>query len=534
MQASVQRRQPQVFRIDQRTACTSLLPDTLPVLSLEPGTQASTQQACQFSVFMIGQQESLCNAPSLTFEHGQTFLVNTAGKRTQLQRKGEHLLLEACPFQHGLSTSCKSSLSDMIGLLSEDKEIHDQSVASRSSSSTDLDEDKRSQEEEAERDSLNFQCHSVSPKASHVHDQSSFACLICGEKAVVSGGELSHNSFHPFHEQQPTQLSCKETQLHHKHPRSYLHRSVELQEAKGGASEKKLQHVLSSTCVYDLPDLAWTEPACVFRGHLPTSQLPAKKSGQSMTNKLAAQQGTRHSELQVDTGPESLTALSTVVSVGHSASFGGTSLGAPMVQQSVPRQLPAFNLAYEENFKELVKEEAKTNLPQLSPVTSLNLNSLQLQSVDECLSLTLRSLSKMLSALLVSLIQYTNLRFQLQSLQQQELARSAWATDSLQQKELVKSTAKSLQLSPTRACELQLSHAQLCRQKSSHELSAYNCAALLVSSKQIRELTAEELANLALAQIFPAMPDEGNPASELSAYHCAALLSQPGTFCRSA
>ena len=301
---------------------------------------------------------------------------------------------------------------------------------------------------------------------------------------------------------------------------------MELQEAKRGASEKKLQHVLSSTCVYDLPDLAWTEPACVFRGHLPTSQLPAKKSGQSMTNKLAAQQGTRHSELQVDTGPESLTAWSTVVSVG-SASFGGTSLGASMVQQSVPRRLPAFNLAYEENFKELVKEDGKTNLPQLSPVTSLTLNSLQLQSVGESLSLTLRSLPKMLSALLVSLIQYPNLCFQLQSLQQQELARSAWATASLQQKELaqataslqqkelaqstdslqqkelakstteslkqkelVKSTAKSLQLSPTRARELQPTTAQLCS-------SAAN---------SFESVQQKELANFAWLKSFPPCP----------------------------
>ena len=318
---------------------------------------------------------------------------------------------------------------------------------------------------------------------------------------------------------------------------------MELEKAtKGGASEKKLQHALSSTCVYDLPDLAWTEPACVFRGHLPTSQLPAKKSGQSMTNKLATQQGTRHSEFQVDTGPESLTALSTVVSVGHSASFGGTSLGAPMVQLSVPRQLPAFNLAYEENFKELVKEEAKTNLPPLSPATSLNLNSLQFQSVDECLSLTLRSLSKMLSALLVSLIQYTILSFQLQSLRQKELARSAWATDNLQQKELarsawaterlqqkefVKSTAKSLQqkklailllkalqLSPTRARELQFPLAQLCFQLSptrARELEL-SLAQLGRQKSSATSLQQKELVAASLARFKP---------------ECSARASQP-------
>ena len=346
VRASVQRRQPRVFRIDQRTACTSLIPDTLPVLSLEPGTLASTQQACQSPVYMIGQQEGLCNAPSLTETWGilvdtgaatsvapqsfaqhlelspapstlklttatgkavkifglrhvhlqcrdlsllvsfviadvvtpllgmdtilqhnlslqvhdrDTFLVNLAGSKTQLERRGRHLYMMAFPSELGLNHCVQSSLSDMIGLLTEDKELHAQSLASRSSSGTDLVED----------ESLDSLC---------VHENFSFACLMCDKKAVVSGGELSHNSFHPLQEQQPTQLSCKETQLRNKHPRSHLHRSVELQEAKGGASEKKLQHVLSSTCVYDLPDFAWTNPACVFRGHPPKSQLTGKKS----------------------------------------------------------------------------------------------------------------------------------------------------------------------------------------------------------------------------------------------------------------
>ena len=261
VQASGQRRQPRVFWIDQPTACTSLIPDTLQVWSLESGTPASTQQACQSPVFMIGQQESLCNAPSLTetwgilvdtgaatsvapqsfaqhlelspapptlklttatgkavkifglrhvhlqcqdlilrvsfviadvvtpllgmdmifqhnlsliFEHGQSFLVNKAGKRTQLQPKGEHLYLVACPFQHGLSTCSRGSLPEPIGFLPEDKELHEQTVALQSSSSTDLVEDR------------SF------PEPLHVHDKSSFVCLLCEEKAVVSGGELSH------------------------------------------------------------------------------------------------------------------------------------------------------------------------------------------------------------------------------------------------------------------------------------------------------------------------------------------------------
>ena len=149
---------------------------------------------------------------SLIFEHGQSFLVNKAGKRTQLQPKGEHLYLVACPFQHGLSTCSRGSLPEPIGFLPEDKELHEQTVALQSSSSTDLVEDR------------SF------PEPLHVHDKSSLVCLLCEEKAVVSGGELSHNSLHPLHQQQPQQLSSKEQPLH-KHPRSSLHRSVELQEA---------------------------------------------------------------------------------------------------------------------------------------------------------------------------------------------------------------------------------------------------------------------------------------------------------------
>ena len=189
---------------------------------------------------------------SLTFEHGQSFLVKQTGKRTQLQQKGEHLYLVACPFQHGLSTSFCGSLSDVIGFLPEDKELHEQELALPSSSSTDLVEDR------------SF------PESLHVHDKSSFVCVLCKEKAVVSGGELSHNSLHPLHRQQPKQLSSKEQQLH-KHPRSSLHRSVELQEAKA----QQITNALSTACVYDLPDLAWKDPACVFRGHLSQSQFSA-------------------------------------------------------------------------------------------------------------------------------------------------------------------------------------------------------------------------------------------------------------------
>ena len=119
----------------------------------------------------------------------------------------------ASSLQHELSTSVRGILSDLIDSLPEDKELHEQGLALRSSSSTDLVEDR------------SF------PESLHDHDMSSFVCLLCEEKAVASGGELSHTSLLPCQQLQPTQLSSQEQQLH-KHPRSSLQRSVELEEAQ--------------------------------------------------------------------------------------------------------------------------------------------------------------------------------------------------------------------------------------------------------------------------------------------------------------
>ena len=123
---------------------------------------------------ILGLDTLLEHNLSLNFGHDdRTFLVNSAGKRTQLQQKGEHLYLVACPFQHGLSTCSRGSLPEVIGFLPEDKELHDQQLALQSSSSTDLVEDKSFLE------------------SLHVHDQSSFVCVLCEGEVAVSGGELS-------------------------------------------------------------------------------------------------------------------------------------------------------------------------------------------------------------------------------------------------------------------------------------------------------------------------------------------------------
>ena len=220
---------------------------------------------------------------------------NTAGKRTQLEHVGKHLYLVACPCQHGLSTCFIGNLSDVIGFLPEDKEIHEQEVALRSSSSPDLVEDQK--QEQDEQDSLNFQCHSVLHTSCHEHVKNIFVGVLCDDEVAVSGGELSDNSLHPV--QQPKKLSSQDEQLHNKTPRSTQLRSEEPEEAK----DQKLEHVLSSACVYDLPDMAWHDPACVFRSRLSQSQL-SKNSGQLMTHKLAARKGARCSKTQGVTGAE--------------------------------------------------------------------------------------------------------------------------------------------------------------------------------------------------------------------------------------
>ena len=236
---------------------------------------------------------------SLSFEHDQLFLVDKTGERTQLEQMGRHLYLVACPLQHGLSTCFRGSLSDVIGFLPEDKETHEQETALRSSSSTDLVEDRSFSE------------------SLHVHDQSSLVCVLCREEVAVSGGELSATSFHPC--QQFKQPTSQDEQLHNKNPRSSLRRSEDLEEARS----QELRHGLSSVCVHDLPDSAWHDPALFVKDHLSQSQLSAMNSGQKLINRPAASKCTRCSKKPEATGAEPSKALPTVLRVGPSASFGG-------------------------------------------------------------------------------------------------------------------------------------------------------------------------------------------------------------------
>ena len=58
------------------------------------------------------------------------YLVNLAGEKTQLQQRGRHLYLEACPCEFGLIYSMRSSLPQENGSLLDDKGS-DQDAASQ-------------------------------------------------------------------------------------------------------------------------------------------------------------------------------------------------------------------------------------------------------------------------------------------------------------------------------------------------------------------------------------------------------------------
>ena len=132
----------------------------------------------------------------------------------------------------------------------------------------------------------------------------------------------------------------------------------------------------------------------------------------------------------------------------------------------MPSPLTKSELAYEESLIETEEALANTSLLQLSPAPSLNLTSLQLQSVVESLSSNLCFLDSMLVASIVK-----SDRFQLWSFQLTTAQLCSSAEESLQQKELAAAYAFMAQFqdSPTRARQLQLSTAQLCRQQSTEE-----------------------------------------------------------------
>ena len=135
-------------------------------------------------------------------QNSKHFLVTPGGERTQLEHKGKHLYLIACPSKLGSSTCVLDSLSHVSGFLPSDKQLDNQKVAlSSSSSSPDLDEDLS--EQEAFEDTWYSHCHPVFEEASEDDSEPSFD-LVPGRKEVAdAGGEPQSESFHPKYLRQP-------------------------------------------------------------------------------------------------------------------------------------------------------------------------------------------------------------------------------------------------------------------------------------------------------------------------------------------
>ena len=202
-----------------------------------------------------------------TQKHPKKQAWHRPGSKKQLERDiGDQTFAQWLASNKSLMSSFEKQTQDNSIAMLEDSsmetetwaELHEQKLASAASSSTDLDEATRSTRQEAEQSSLISPCHSALPQATG-KEKSSFVCLFCESVGSVSGGELLDNGLHPF--QQPK--SQEQQQLHNQHLRSTQLGSEKLEEAKGkGASKKKsrssektLEDVLSSACVYNLPDL---------------------------------------------------------------------------------------------------------------------------------------------------------------------------------------------------------------------------------------------------------------------------------------
>ena len=89
---------------------------------------------------LLGLEIMIKHSLSLTAErYFQHYLVNPAGHKTKLEHIGRHLYMISCPSQQGLSPCFLDSLSQVRGFLPADKNLHDQSLALRSSSSHAID-----------------------------------------------------------------------------------------------------------------------------------------------------------------------------------------------------------------------------------------------------------------------------------------------------------------------------------------------------------------------------------------------------------
>ena len=257
---------------------------------------------------LLGLDIMIKDRLSLRVEHDfQHVLVNPAGDKTQLEHMGRHLYMIACPSQHGSSQCFIGSLSQVIGFLPADKELHEQSLASRSSSSVDLDEDTSKQQ--VEQDSLNFQCQHVLQEAFDDNDDLSFNLVPSKEEVADSGGELYTTSFLLYQPQQPNQPFTQDRELHNMNNIPSQPWCVVDQEAKGKASPKTSNIQLDYAYIRQSQDrepttiLTWVESLTGLAGSLITTKKGPTAQQLDAVVTFIKRQGFEQSLLQCDGEP---------------------------------------------------------------------------------------------------------------------------------------------------------------------------------------------------------------------------------------
>ena len=257
---------------------------------------------------------------SLSLHVGQNskhYLVAPGGERTQLEHKGKHLYLIACPSKLGSSNCIMSSLSKVVGFLPSDKQLDNQKVAlSSSSSSTDLVED-LTEQEASSKDTWYSHCHPVFEEASEDDSEPSFDLVPGRQEVADAGGEPQSESFHPKYLRQPRQPSKQERELHNMTHIPFQPWCVVCQEAKGRASQHRKQRASTKTSKIQLdyayirqPQdkepttiLTWVESLTGLAGSLMTAKKGVTQAQLDAVITFIKRQGFAQSTLQCDGEP---------------------------------------------------------------------------------------------------------------------------------------------------------------------------------------------------------------------------------------
>ena len=266
---------------------------------------------------LLGLDAMLHESLSLHLGHdSKHFLVASGGERTQLEHKGKHLYLIACPSKLGSSNLIMSSLSNVVGFLPSDMQLDHDDALSLSSSSTDLVEDLAPQEASS-KDTWYSHCHPVFEEASEDDSEPSFD-LVPGRKEVAdAGGEPQSESFNPKYLRQPRQPSKQERELHNMTHIPFQPWCVVCQEAKGRASQHRKQRASTKTSKIQLdyayirqPQdkepttiLTWVESLTGLAGSLMTTKKGVTQAQLDAVITFIKRQGFSQSTLQCDGEP---------------------------------------------------------------------------------------------------------------------------------------------------------------------------------------------------------------------------------------